>query len=121
MLLVGGELNSASRDLCEISLNSSYCDSLCLCLVVDLSRPARFEDISKRFLKLVEQQRRKKNTELHVILIANKYDKFSSRPNEEKRVINNFLRALSVTLKGSFVQVRAVFNVQYQKNTPESV
>ena len=66
---------------------------------------ARFEDISKRFSKLVEQERRKKDTELHVILVGNKYDKFSSESNEKKRVINNFLRALAVTLRGSLVQV----------------
>jgi len=101
---IGGELNTSSRDLCQIPLASSVCDSLCLCLVLDLSRPARFEDISKRFSKLVEQERRKKDTELHVILVGNKYDKFSSEPNEKKRVINNFLRALAVTLRGSLVQ-----------------
>ena len=122
----GGEFNATARKMIEIPLQGSasalgqagdvtrnradtagHLSNVVICMVLDLSHLERIDDISTRVTKLIQSERlKRKKDAVKVLIVANKYDKFSSRPNKEKLCVNNFLRSLALSQEAILVQVR---------------
>jgi len=101
----GGEFNSSTRKMIEVPLQSNETDKILFCIVLDLEHPNRLEDIALRAAKFIQNERKKRTKEnVNVLIVAHKFDKYSSRPNSEKTTINTFLRALTLSLDGHLIQ-----------------
>lgn len=106
----GGAFNSSARKMAEVPLSKRERSSvrvLVFCIVLDLEHLERFEDIGLRAAKLVSAERKKSQSHgqrVKVLLVANKFDLFSSRTNETKKCVNIFLRALALSMEAHVTQ-----------------
>lgn len=80
-------------------------ENLIICIIFDLSKLETIEDLGNRAQKLIQKLEQSGNkNKIEVILIANKFDKFSSKPNNEKLIVNNYLRSLALIFNGKLIQ-----------------
>jgi len=82
-------------------------------LVLDLNSLNILDSISTNFIKFYENHQSgitgSGQRKPEVIILANKYDKFSSRENEIKKSVNTYLRVTAKLLNAQLIQVNQIY------------
>ena len=78
---------------------------LVFCIVLDLSNLNQLSEICSNFLKFREAFIHN-SINADYMFVCNKYDKFSSSPNEIKKVVNTYLRVIAKIINAPLIQVK---------------
>ena len=76
---------------------------LVFCIVLDLSNLNQLSEICSNFLKFREAFIHN-SINADYMFVCNKYDKFSSSPNEIKKVVNTYLRVIAKIINAPLIQ-----------------
>jgi len=102
----GGNFDTNLIKMIQVPLKSVRSSShrLVFCVVLDLSNLSQLSEICSNFMKFREAFI---HNSIHAdnMIICNKYDKFSSSPNEIKKVVNTYLRVIAKTINAPLIQV----------------
>ena len=82
----------------------SSSNRLVFCIVLDLSNLSQLSEICSNFLKFREAFIHN-SINADYMFVCNKYDKFSSSPNEIKKVVNTYLRVIAKIINAPLIQV----------------
>jgi GTPase SAR1 family protein len=106
----GGNCDSNILKMIQVPLKSVVNSKKVFILVLDLNSLNILDSICSNFIKFYENYQSQQTgsgggRKPEVIILANKYDKFSSRENELKKCVNTYIRVIAKLLNAQLIQI----------------